>query len=124
METNHDISGTKLSRVFSFDRGIRFVVLLTSDGKVIASHGRPGVSPLEPASESETVYMRAAIAISMSEPMNKYHGRIRTAILVKEKLTIICFNLVTKIMLITCNPDFRLQNVEKLGQLIDQLNID
>ena len=123
METNRAIFEAKANRIFEFDKSIRFVVLLTSEGKVMVEFARPGVASLEPKSESETVYMKATIAISMTTPMDKYHGRIRTAILVKEKVTIICFNLMARIMLISANPSFQLQRVEELGRLIDQLNL-
>ena len=123
METNRAIFESKAKRIFDFDKSIRFVVLLTSDGKLMAEFSRPGVISLEPRSEAETVYMKATIAISMSTPMDKYHGRIRTAILVKEKVTVICFNLMARVMLISTNPDFQLQRVDELGRLIDQLNL-
>lgn len=123
METNQSIFGTKANSIFSFDKEIRFVVLLTSDGRVTAEFGRPGVVSLEPQSEVETVYMKATIAISMSTPMDKFHGRMKTAILVKERVTIICFNMVTRIMLISADPGFQLQKVEELGRLVDQLNL-
>ena len=123
MEANQSVYGTKANSIFSFDKKIRFVVLLTSDGKMIAEFGRPGAVPLEPRSESDTVYMKATIAISMSTPMDKYHGRIRTAILVKEKVTIICFNMITRIMLISADPGLQLQKVEDLGRLVDQLSL-
>jgi len=123
METNRSIFETKANRIFSFDKSIRFVVLLTSDGKVMAEFSRPGVVSLEPRSEAETLYTKATIAISMSTPMDRYHGRIRTAILVKEKVTIICFNLMARVMLISADPGFQLQRVEELGRLTDQLNL-
>jgi hypothetical protein len=123
MESNRDIFETKANRIFDFDRSIRAVVLLTSDGKVMVEFGRPGVASLEPKSEAETVYMKATIAISMTAPMDKYHGRIRTAILVKEKVTIICFNLMARIMLISTNPDFQLRKLDELGRLVDQLSL-
>ena len=123
METNKAIYEGKAKRIFDFDKSIRFVVLLTSDGKLLAEFIRPGVVPLEPRSEAETVYMKATIAISMSTPMDKYHGRIKTAILVKEKVTVICFNLMARIMLVSANPDFQLQRLEELGRLIEQLNL-
>jgi hypothetical protein len=123
METNRSIFGTKANQILSFDRNIRSVVLLTSEGKMIADFGRPGTTSLEPPSETETMYMKATIAISMTAPMDKYHGRIKTAILVKEKVTVIGFNLMAKIMLIMADPGFKLSRVDELGQLIDQLNL-
>ena len=123
METNRAIFGEKANHIFDFDKSIRFVVLLTSDGKMMAEFARPGVASLEPRTESETVYMKATIAISMTTPMDKYHGRIKTAILVKEKVTVICFNLMARIMLVSASPDFQLERLEELGRLIDQLNL-
>ncbi len=123
METNRSIFGTKANQILSFDRNIRSVVLLTSEGKMIADVSRPGTTSLEPPSETETMYMKATIAISMTAPMDKYHGRIKTAILVKEKVTVIGFNLMAKIMLIMADPGFKLSRVDELGQLIDQLNL-
>jgi hypothetical protein len=122
METR--ILETKASHVFSFDKSVRSVVLLNSDGKVIAEFGRPGLIPLEPKSETKTIYMKAAMALAMTTPMDKYHGRIRTAVLVKEKLTMICFNLVGRILLVLTDPEFQLQKAEELGRMIDQLGID
>lgn len=123
METNRSIFGAKATKVLSFDRNIRSVVLLSSDGKVMVEFNRPGTVPLEPPSETETVYMKATIAVSMTTPMDRYHGRIKTAILVKEKITIIGYNLMARIMLISADPGFKLHRVEELGQLIDQLNL-
>ena len=123
METDRSIFGTKANQILSFDRSIRSVVLLTSDGKVLANFSRPGATSLEPPSETETMYMKATIAISMTAPMDKYHGRIKTAILVKQKVTIIGFNLMARIMLIMADPGFKLNRIDELGQLIDQLNL-
>ncbi len=114
---------TKVNRIFDFDKSIWCVVLLSSDGKSLANFCKAGVAPLEPQDETETVYMRATIAMNMSSPMDKYHGRIRTAIIVKEKVVMICFSLSQKIMLISATPEFQLRDVEALGQLIDQLGM-
>jgi hypothetical protein len=114
---------TKVGRILDFDKSIWSVVMLSSDGRAMASFQRRGTAPLEPESETETVYMKATIAVSMSTPMDKYHGRVRSAVIVKEKVTMICFNMMGKIMLIMASPAFQLQRVEELGQLIDQLGI-
>ena len=123
METDRSFLESKTSSIFSFDRSIRFVVLLTSDGKPVMSVGRAGVTSLEPQSESDTVYVKASIAMNMSAPMNKYFGPLRTVVLIREKVMIICFSLAGRIMLISADPAFQLQKVEPLGRLIDELNI-
>ena len=123
MSSEQEVLEMKAERIFSSDKSIRFVVLLTSDGRPIGEIGRSGVTSLEPSNETETVYVKATIAMNMSAPMDKYFGRIRTVILIREKVTIICFNLSSRIMLISANPDFQLDTVEQLGQLVDELNI-
>lgn len=123
METDRTFLEAKAGRIFSFDKGIRSVALLTADGKSIASVGRPGVAPLEPESETKTVYMKASIAVSMGASMNKYFGPLRTVILIRERVMIVCFNLSARMMLISAVPDFPLQKVEQLGQLVDELSI-
>lgn len=107
----------------AFDKGVRSVTLLSSDGRPLAEVWRPGVAPLEPPSESENVYVKATIAINMSTAMNKYHGPIRTVILIREKLTIVFFSLESGMLLIFTEPRFPLQRVEELGKLVDQLNL-
>lgn len=123
METDRSYLMEKAGRLFEFDPRIRSVVMLTSEGKPVVKVIRPGFKQLEPEAESETVYVKASIAISMSSPMNKYFGRLRTVILTREKVVIVCFNLAARIMLIIAEPDFQVGRVEELGQLVDQLNI-
>jgi hypothetical protein len=123
VETNRSIFGPKANQILAFDKSIRSVVILTSDGKMMVDFTRPGAAPLQPPSENETVYMKATIAISMTAPMDKYHGRIKTAILVKEKVTIIGYNLMARIMLIMADSGFKMSRIDELGQLVDQLNL-
>jgi hypothetical protein len=121
--TESRILGMKADEIFSFERSINFVVLLTNDGKVIAEFARPGAKRPEPPADIKTMYMKLSIAIGMSSPMNKYHGRMRAAILMKERLNILCLNLDSKIMLVMTGPEFNLAKVEDLWRRVDQLGI-
>lgn len=123
METDHSHLQERAGHILEFDGAIRSAVLLTSDGKPVVKVERPGVLPLEPSDETDTVYAKAGIAIGMGTPMNKYYGRLRTIILIREKMVMICFNLTARMMLITTGPEFPISRVEELGQFIDQLNL-
>jgi hypothetical protein len=123
METDHTYLQERAGHILEFDGAIRSAVLLTSDGKPLIKVERPGVAPLEPGDEIDTVYAKASIAIGMGAPMNKYYGRLRTIILIREKMTMICFSLTARIMLIVTGPDFQISRVEELGQFVDQLNL-
>ncbi len=124
METDRSYLKERADHILEFDGSIRSAVLLTSEGKPVIKVERPGIPPLEPGDEVDTVYAKASIAIGMSSPMNKYYGRLRTIILMRDKMIMICFNLPARMMLITTGPDFQINRVEELGQFIDQLNLD
>jgi hypothetical protein len=124
IETEQGISKDKVERIFGFDKSIRFVILLSSEGNVIASFNKPGVTSLEPEKESNGLFMRAALTYSVSTQMDKYHGRLRAAILVRDKVTLICFMLVERIMMVSADPEFSMGKLDELGQLIDELSID
>jgi hypothetical protein len=124
MAINQEIPENKVSRVFRFDKRVRYVVFLTADGKLRASFARPGITSLEPDEETSSMFMRASIAKEMGTSMNKHHGRITTAIVVREKVVLITFMLLDGIVLISAEPGFSLGKVEGLGRLIDQLSVN
>lgn len=114
---------TKVDNIFDFFRDIDIVAIVTSDGKLTQEFVRPGAVRLEPRQELKTMFLKASIAIGMTSPMNKYHGKLRSAVLVKEKVTIICLDLQTKYILMWASPDFNLGRLEELYRQIDQLGI-
>ncbi len=114
----------RIERVFAFSRAIRFVSVVGQAGELIASQARPGLASLEPEEATSTVFTRAAIAWGMTEEMNEYHGRIRTAIVMREKVTLVCFFTLDRMFLVFADPDFPVAETERLGQVIDGLSID
>ena len=125
----HDASETrhgddKISRVFAFHKALRFVSIVDQDGEMVASMARPGLSSLEPEDLTATIFTRAAIARGMTEGMNEFHGKIRTAILIRERLTVICFFAVARMFIVFADPEFPIGETERLGEMLDSLGID
>lgn len=115
------ILSTKAEALFNLDRRVRFIALLTSDGEVIGEVLRPGISSLEPESETKMVYTKAVIALGMSSPMDKYHGRVKSAVINRERVCIICYNFGPKVVLVSTEPGF--QKFEELGRAIEKVGI-
>lgn len=115
------ILATKAESVFDFDKRIRFIALLTADGDIIGEVFRPGVASLEPDSETRMVYTKAIIALGMTSTMDKYHGRVKSAVMNREKVVMMMYNFGSKLMLVSAEPGF--EKVEELGRLIQKVGM-
>jgi hypothetical protein len=108
-----------LESLLAFDRRVRSVVEVRLNGEQIASVCREGLEPLEPQNESVRVLDRTAIFAGMGSSMNGYHGRVRAAIVVKEKLSLIVFPLFDSLILVSADPEFPLQKTRQMARLLD-----
>jgi len=117
-------SEQRLSKVFAFHRSLRFVSIVGKDGEPIATAGRPGLASLEPEEMTASIFSRAAIAWGMTERMNEFHGKIRTAIVIRERIVIVCFFTLGRMFLAFADPEFPIGETEGLGRLLDGLSID
>jgi len=122
-ETEVGISPSKANRIFRLDKTLRFVGLLSPEGEAVASFLKPGLTSLEPEEDTKVIFKRAAIATSMGASENKYHGRVRAAIVVRDRVILICFVLARGLIVISADPGFPLGKVEGLGQLVDRLEL-
>jgi hypothetical protein len=107
----------KASVVFDFDKKIRFIAVLTTEGEVLGQAFRPGVISLEPESDTKVIYTKAGIAFGMTTPMDKYHGQVKSVVMNREKVVVLCFNHGPKIVLVSAEPGF-----EKVGELEHLIN--
>jgi hypothetical protein len=112
---------TKAKAVFEFDRKIRFIAVLTTEGDVIDEALRPGVVSLEPEGDTKMIYTRAGIAFGMTGPMDRYHGRVTSVMMNREKVTMMLFNHGPRIVLVSAEPGF--EKVGELGRLIETAGI-
>lgn len=111
----------KADAVFEFDKKIRFIAVVTREGKAVGEVFRRGVVSLEPESETKMIYTKAGIAIGMTDPMDKYHGRVGSFVMNREKVVMMCFNRDPNIVLISAEPGF--EKVGELRRLIEKVGI-
>lgn len=112
---------TKSQKVFDFDKKLRFVAVLTTEGEVLGQAFRKGVVSLEPESDTKMIYTKAGIAFGMTIPMDKYHGRVKSFVMNRERVVMMCFNHGPKIVLVSAEPGF--QKVDELGSLLEKVGI-
>lgn len=107
--------------VFDFDERIRFIAVLTTEGKVVSEALRPGLVSLEPERDTRLVYTRAGIVFGMTGSMDKYHGRVRSVLMHREKVTMMFFNHGPQVVLVSAEPGF--EQVGELGRFIERVGI-
>lgn len=112
---------TKAETVFNFDKKIRFIAVVTTEGEMLDQVFRRGVVSLEPEDDTKMIYMKAGIAFGMTSPMDKYHGRVKSVVMNREKVVMMMFNHGPKIVLVSAEPGF--QKVDELGSLLEKVGI-
>jgi hypothetical protein len=115
---------TALKQVFDFDKRIRFVILLKSDGKPFFVLKREHVTSLEPEEVTKQFFLRAIVAKGIVEQENKYHGKLKTVVLIREKVTLVAFMILDLLLLLSVEPGFPLSRVEKLGRKVDAMGLN
>ena len=113
-----------LDPILQFDSRIRTVAIIGPIGAPVASAERPGLVSLEPSSVTAKFFKRTALAGMIGGNEDRYHGRTKLVIAMREKLTLICFMISDRIMIVSAGPNFPLGRVKKLGELVDQLNLE
>jgi len=112
---------TKVDNIFRYDSKVRFVAILTNEGEPVAEFFRPGIKSLEPDSETKMIYTKMSIAFGMTTPMDKYHGKLKQAVVFKERVIMMMYNFPGKVVMLSTEPTFQMQRLEGLNKLIESL---
>ena len=112
---------TKAESLFEFDKKIRFIAVLTMEGDVLGEVFRPGTASLEPETDTKLIYTRAGIVFGMTGPMDKYHGRVKSVLMNREKVVLMFFNQDPEVVLVSAEPGF--EKIGELGRLIERVGI-
>jgi len=102
------------NEVFKFDRRVRFASILDESGRTIAGGMRKGIPSLEPQSEDLRLMANITIQLSTDKTWDKYFGRTQFTFIKREKVNILTFPLGNKLMLVSTEPDFTLQQAQDL----------
>ena len=105
-------------QIFKMDRRIRHVSVLDDMGRVVAGGMRKGISSLEPASEDLRLMANITIQIGTDQTWDQYFGAAQFTFIKREKLSMLTFPMGNKLMMVSTEPDFTLQQGQELRNQI------
>ena len=106
------------TEMFKFDRRVRFAAILDESGRTIAGGMRRGIPSLEPQSEDLRLIANITIQLSTDKTWDKYFGRTQLTFIKREKVNVLTFPISNKLVLVSTEPDFTLQQAQDLRNQI------
>jgi Family of unknown function (DUF6659) len=106
------------TEIFKFDRRVRSAIILDQTGRQIAGGMRKGIPSLEPHSEDLRLIAGITIQINTDRTWDNYFGKNQFTYSKREKLNIMTFYLGDKLILVSAEPDFTLQQAQDLRNQI------
>ncbi|MDQ3884288.1 MAG: hypothetical protein M3239_02455 [Thermoproteota archaeon] len=92
-------------RVFALNDDIRYAGVIDSTGMLIAGGMRGGIDSIVNETEEELFLTHTALRKSMRERFDASMGRARFAYVEREKMSILTFYMVDKMLLVTLEPN-------------------
>ena len=106
------------TEMFKFDRRVRFAAVLDHSGRQIAGGMRKGIPSLEPVSEDLRLIANITIQLSTDKTWDQYFGRTQFTFIKREKVNILTFLQGDKLIMVSTEPDFTLQQAQDLRNQI------
>jgi hypothetical protein len=106
------------TEIFKFDRRVRSAIILDQTGRQIAGGMRKGIPSMEPQSEDLRLIAGMTIQMSNDRTWDMYFGKNQYTFNKRERLNIMTFYLKDKLVLISAEPDFTLQQAQDLRNQI------
>ena len=106
------------TEIFKFDRRVRSAIILDQTGRQIAGGMRKGIPSMEPQSEDLRLIAGMTIQMSNDRTWDMYFGKNQFTFNKRERLNIMTFYLKDKLVLLSAEPDFTLQQAQELRNQI------
>jgi hypothetical protein len=106
------------TEIFKFDRRVRSAIILDQTGRQIAGGMRKGIPSLEPQSEDLRLIAGMTIQMTNDRTWDRYFGKNQFTFNKRERLNIMTFYLGDKLVLVSAEPDFTLQQAQDLRNQI------
>ncbi len=106
------------TEMYKFDRRVRYAAILDETGRQIAGGMRRGIPSLEPQSEDLRLIANITIQLNTDKTWDKYFGRSQYTFIKREKVNILTFSIGNKLLLVSTEPDFSLQQAQDLRNQI------
>ncbi|MDG6909031.1 MAG: hypothetical protein JRM74_01425 [Nitrososphaerota archaeon] len=107
-----------ITEIFKFDRRLRSAQILDQSGRHVAGGMRKGIPSLEPQSEDIRLIAGITIQINNDRTWDRYFGKNQYTFNKRERLNIMTFYLGDKLVLVSAEPDFTLQQAQDLRNQI------
>ena len=107
-----------IQEIFKFDRRVRSAQILDQNGRQMAGEMRKGIPSLEPQSEDIRLIAGITIQINNDRTWDKWFGKNQFTFNKRERLNIMTFYLGDKLVLVSAEPDFTLQQAQDLRNQI------
>jgi hypothetical protein len=106
------------NEIFKFDRRVRSATILDQTGRQVAVGMRKGIPSLEPQSEDLRLIAGITIQLNNDRTWDRYFGKSQFTYSKRERLNIMTFYLGDKLVLVSAEPDFTLQQGQDLRNQI------
>jgi uncharacterized protein DUF6659 len=106
------------TEIFKFDRRVRSAIILDQSGRQVAGGMKKGIPSLEPQSEDIRLIAGITIQLNNDRTWDRYFGKNQFTFNKREKLNIMTFYLGDKLVLVSAEPDFTLQQAQDLRNQI------
>ena len=106
------------TEMYKFDRRVRYAAILDETGRQIAGGMRKGIPSLEPQSEDLRLIANITIQLSTDKTWDRFWGRSQYTFMKREKVNILTFSIGNKLLLVSTEPDFTLQQAQDLRNQI------
>ena len=106
------------TEIFKFDRRIRSAIILDQTGRQIAGGMKKGIPSLEPQSQDIRLIAGITIQINNDLTWDNYFGKLQFTYQKRERINIMTFYLGDKLVLVSMEPDFTLQQAQDLRNQI------
>ena len=104
--------------IFKFDRRVRSATILDQSGRTMAGGMKKVIPSLEPQSEDLRLIAGITIQLNTDKTWDRYFGKNQFTFNKRERLNIMTFYLGEKLVLVSAEPDFTLQQAQDLRNQI------
>ena len=100
-------------KVIGLDSTIRTVIVVTDNGRPLASRVRGGLVPMMDEKDGEVVLTEAALITRMYRDFDTKLGKVRHIVIEREKIAILIFSLGQDVLYVSCDLGSTLYAVVK-----------
>jgi len=107
-------------QMFAADSRVGYATVFDREYSIVAGGMRPGVAPIESPEQSERVDFQVGILASVVKTWSDAFGPASFIVFKHEKINVIVFPIGDKHLAISTQPDFPLEDVDKMLRVLER----